>query len=405
MVKMSPMVQLSYSDLEYCQTTMDKIVDEVEVLKAIVKKKNRLAKEKEYKVQYQRTQECYCIVGNELTRIANEMAKELWCNESSSGQVKSNGKSKKQKKRQSKMLQNQTLPVSDTTESNANTAVGAVVVELETQHAAVDSSSSATSSEVSQKADDQSPALWDGTHVICNEPTNGTSKGNDASDKPTVIEPPRVAIDSSPVVPMHGGNISHTSQSSGFVVPAIVRRELKRYAADLIANYTAVGKAQTKTMHGRETSPMQSMGVAGDLEGSAVDEADDEDEVKVVTPSSSVASLDGTNVPTFAQKVGSGSSTLQDETLLIHSKPIIITKAKPLHRVLQSTSLPSSRDDEDIASLMESLCLDPSMLLYSPHEMAIEMSPCQLEIIEGILQQQLSATKKAQQIHARLLNK
>jgi hypothetical protein len=279
-----------------------------------------------------------------------------------------------------------------------------VVAELETQPAAMDSSSSATSSEVSQKAADQSPALRDETHAVCNEPINGTSNGNDASDNRTMIEPPRVAIDSSPVVPMHGGNISHTPQSSGFVVPAIVPRELKRFAADLIANFTAVGKGQTKTMHGCETSPMQSMGVAGELEGSKADGADDEDEVNVVTPSSSVASLDGTNVPTFAQKVGSGSATLQDDTPLIHSKPIITTEPKPLHRVLQSTSF-FSRDDENIASLMESLCLDPSMLLYSPHEMAIEMSPCQLEIIEGILQQQLSATKKAQQIHARLLNK
>ena len=59
----------------------------------------------------------------------------------------------------------------------------------------------------------------------------------------------------------------------------------------------------------------------------------------------------------------------------------------------------------DIAALMESLCLDPAMLLLSPHGMAIEMSPCQIDAIETILKQQLRATEEAQQIQKRLLDK
>ncbi|KAL3791555.1 hypothetical protein ACHAW5_000858 [Stephanodiscus triporus] len=82
----------------------------------------------------------------------------------------------------------------------------------------------------------------------------------------------------------------------------------------------------------------------------------------------------------------------------------ISKEAKTFQRILQSTNTLSSNDD-DIAALMESLCLDPAMLLLSPHGMAIEMSPCQLDAIGTILKQQLRATKEAQQIQRRLFDK
>jgi len=81
------------------------------------------------------------------------------------------------------------------------------------------------------------------------------------------------------------------------------------------------------------------------------------------------------------------------------------TKPKTLQSILQSTSASSVTTEDDIAATMESLCLDPSMLLLSPHGMAMEMSPCQLDAIESILTHQLRATKEAQNIQSRLLDK
>jgi hypothetical protein len=93
-------------------------------------------------------------------------------------------------------------------------------------------------------------------------------------------------------------------------------------------------------------------------------------------------SLDGAN---------SDESTINEE----------VTK---FQRILQSTNTMSNNGD-DIGALMESLCLNPTMLLLSPHGMAIEMSPCQLDAIESILNHQLKATKEAQRIQKRLLGK
>jgi ankyrin repeat protein len=78
--------------------------------------------------------------------------------------------------------------------------------------------------------------------------------------------------------------------------------------------------------------------------------------------------------------------------------------ANPAPKTLESILQSSSRYDNNAATIMESLCLDPSMLLLSAHGMAMEMSPCQLDAIESILTKQLRASKEAQKIQSRLLN-
>ena len=75
------------------------------------------------------------------------------------------------------------------------------------------------------------------------------------------------------------------------------------------------------------------------------------------------------------------------------------SEPKPLQSVLQS----NSRYDDNAATTMESLCLDPSMLLLSAHRMAMELSPCQLDAIVSVLTKQFSASKEAQEIQSRLL--
>ncbi|KAL7504901.1 hypothetical protein ACHAXN_005121 [Cyclotella atomus] len=58
----------------------------------------------------------------------------------------------------------------------------------------------------------------------------------------------------------------------------------------------------------------------------------------------------------------------------------------------------------NIEAQMDSLCLDPSMLLLSSHGMAMELSPSQLETMQVILLHQLNAAKEAQSIQKRLLS-
>mmetsp|Transcript_36859 Transcript_36859/g.77320 ORF Transcript_36859/g.77320 Transcript_36859/m.77320 type:complete len:227 (+) Transcript_36859:201-881(+) len=115
--------------------------------------------------------------------------------------------------------------------------------------------------------------------------------------------------------------------------------------------------------------------------------------------------------PEYSPSIESNHSSLDDD--ILSSKPIIssgvVAKPKTLQSILESTTsaiIPSSPAvDGDMAAVMESLCLDPSMLLLSPHGMAMEMSPCQLDAIESILNHQLNATKEARKIQSRLLDK
>jgi hypothetical protein len=61
----------------------------------------------------------------------------------------------------------------------------------------------------------------------------------------------------------------------------------------------------------------------------------------------------------------------------------------------------SRKSDE----VMESLCLDASMLLLSPHALAMKLSPSQLEAVEVVLKNQLEAVAQAKRIHCRLMSK
>ena len=81
-----------------------------------------------------------------------------------------------------------------------------------------------------------------------------------------------------------------------------------------------------------------------------------------------------------------------------------LVNAHPTPKTLESILQSNSRFDDNAATTMESLCLDPSMLLLTSHGMAMEMSPCQLDAIETILTKQLQASKEARKIQNRLLN-
>ena len=56
----------------------------------------------------------------------------------------------------------------------------------------------------------------------------------------------------------------------------------------------------------------------------------------------------------------------------------------------------------EVEVIMDSLCLDPTMLLLSSHGMALDLSPCQLEAVENILTMQMTAIQEAKTIQARI---
>jgi hypothetical protein len=56
----------------------------------------------------------------------------------------------------------------------------------------------------------------------------------------------------------------------------------------------------------------------------------------------------------------------------------------------------------EVDSFMRALCLDISMLLYTPHGMAMDLSPSQLDAVQDILRRQLEGVQEARRIQERL---
>jgi hypothetical protein len=56
----------------------------------------------------------------------------------------------------------------------------------------------------------------------------------------------------------------------------------------------------------------------------------------------------------------------------------------------------------EVDAVMKALCLDVSMLLYTPHGMALNLSPSQLDAIQSILEKQIGAVQGARDIQNRM---
>ena len=108
--------------------------------------------------------------------------------------------------------------------------------------------------------------------------------------------------------------------------------------------------------------------------------------------------------------------TLHVTTLHDGSKAVRVDGSTPqvpsqLH-VVQRTSLSvdemfrdrfkQGRISSEVDFAMRALCLDMSMLLYTPHRMAIDLSPSQLDAVEDILERQLKGIHEARRIQDRL---
>jgi len=62
----------------------------------------------------------------------------------------------------------------------------------------------------------------------------------------------------------------------------------------------------------------------------------------------------------------------------------------------------ANNKSEEIDAVMDALCLDVSMLLYTPHGMALCLSPCQLDAVEQILQKQVQSIHEARRLQCKM---
>jgi hypothetical protein len=129
------------------------------------------------------------------------------------------------------------------------------------------------------------------------------------------------------------------------------------------------------------------------------------------------------NEPTIA---GTSEAKGETETLStngsadVEQAPVVETRNQvvaPAVETLDTLSDPSSNTaqptvqrrkevatDLDVDAIIEALCLDTSMLLLNPQDMAVDLSPCQLDAVAAILRNQLQAVKEARTIQVRLRN-
>ncbi|KAI2504292.1 hypothetical protein MHU86_10130 [Fragilaria crotonensis] len=98
-------------------------------------------------------------------------------------------------------------------------------------------------------------------------------------------------------------------------------------------------------------------------------------------------------------------SDLQLHDVSLVSPPVVpaTQHRKSVDEMLRECLRDPRNHDSSIDAVMDSLCLDASMLLLSPHGMAMTLSPSQLEAIDSILRQQVKSVLHAKQIQARLL--
>uniref|UniRef100_A0A7S4JBL1 Uncharacterized protein n=1 Tax=Odontella aurita TaxID=265563 RepID=A0A7S4JBL1_9STRA len=97
-------------------------------------------------------------------------------------------------------------------------------------------------------------------------------------------------------------------------------------------------------------------------------------------------------------------NAIKGDTLAFASK--IPEEENPTDEVTVAGNGDGEKDEggTTLEAEMESLCLDTSMLLLTPHGMAMKLSPSQLDVVENVLEQQLAAVQQARRIQSRLLS-
>lgn len=186
--------------------------------------------------------------------------------------------------------------------------------------------------------------------------------------------------------------ISHLQKVSDKVAKDLLEKEELR-----MSNIQQVKPAEKKTRQKQKKMSEKSVTVNGSIH--AKDKnilVESEMEIPISAPRF-ITLEDGTVVSQRSKldKVDEGTPILS-----------ILKQEPKIEKLLIERCLPSlgEASHEEIISMMESLCLDPSMLLLSPQSMAMKLSPSQLEAVETILKKQLDAVSHAREIHSRLMN-
>lgn len=114
-------------------------------------------------------------------------------------------------------------------------------------------------------------------------------------------------------------------------------------------------------------------------------------------PVEKTESLKLTRLPTGELAVAVGNSGVAADSTPLH----VTLPPKPSTEEMFRRTLQSSRST-DVDALMDALCLDVSMLLYTPHGMALNLSSSQLDAVQSILEEQLKAASEARAIQGRM---
>jgi hypothetical protein len=101
--------------------------------------------------------------------------------------------------------------------------------------------------------------------------------------------------------------------------------------------------------------------------------------------------------------VKNASSSQPHDVSIVSPTVVSATQPKSVDEMLRECLRDTKNHDNSIDAVMDSLCLDASMILLSPHGMAMSLSPSQLEAIDSILHRQIKSVLDAKEIQARLL--
>jgi ankyrin repeat protein len=111
-----------------------------------------------------------------------------------------------------------------------------------------------------------------------------------------------------------------------------------------------------------------------------------------------ITTLEGGKV---AVRVSFGKAEIVKEAAAI-PKPAMLPKLSVDDMFRQRFKGLPPMADSKIDAVMDALCLDVSMLLYTPHGMALNLSPSQLDAVQRILEKQMISVKEARQIQHRV---
>lgn len=158
-----------------------------------------------------------------------------------------------------------------------------------------------------------------------------------------------------------------------------------------------VKSASSSFKYKSESTDSGVRGTPSDAATRWIEKNKNEDNEELITKPKVFTMEDGTIVSDYRHAIE------KDHEQSISLAPMIPKEEKSIQNLLRE------RCDDTLAQkseeVMESLCLDASMLLLSPHALAMKLSPSQLEAVEEVLKNQLDAVAQAKEIHKRLLNK